>query len=191
MHGRSRKVTKTRTTTRLVDARVDVSSLRSVAATYLHHQRLVTPGEGITLGSARLKWYDIRRPQTEVPTGLVKASRDFLRNEVEIGRLAIDNELGFVILHRADGPKSPDTVALLLVTTWRSANELWKTFYFKEVDGGASYQELVSGSSSPAFCVWELGAVWHEQQAWSRFLASARDDDAIYAYLEDQFEGLV
>jgi hypothetical protein len=105
--------------------------------------------------------------------------------------MEIDNELGFVILHRADGPNGPDTVALLLITTWRSSNELWKTFYLRDVDGEKSYQELVSGSSSPAFCVWELGAVWFEQQAWSRFLSSVRDEDAIRAYLAEQFEGLV
>ena len=30
----------------------------------------------------------------------------------------------------------------------------------------------------PTFCVWELGAVWHEQQAWSRYLRSSRDESA-------------
>jgi len=30
----------------------------------------------------------------------------------------------------------------------------------------------------PAFCVWELVPVWHEQQAWKRFLESARDEAA-------------
>jgi hypothetical protein len=184
-------VTDTQTTSRPIDAGLDASSLKSVAPTYQHHQRLVTPGEGINLGSARLKWYDIRRPQTDIPNELVESSYDFLRYEVEQGRLAIDYELGFVILHRADGPKGPDSVALLLVTTWRSSNELWKTFYFKDVVGVESYQELVSGSSSPAYCVWELGAVWHEQQAWTRFLSSSRNEDAIRVYLADQFEGLV
>jgi hypothetical protein len=39
--------------------------------------------------------------------------------------------------------------------------------------------------------VWELGAVWHEQQAWSRFLRSERDADARETYLEDAFAGEV
>ena len=38
---------------------------------------------------------------------------------------------------------------------------------------------------------WELGAVWHEQQAWSRFLHSERGATARDAYLRDTFEGKV
>jgi hypothetical protein len=36
------------------------------------------------------------------------------------------------------------------------------------------------------FCVWEMGAVVHEQQAWIRYLCSARDAAAAQAYLADQ-----
>jgi hypothetical protein len=41
------------------------------------------------------------------------------------------------------------------------------------------------------FCVWELGAVWHERQAWVRFLSSQRDEAAKLAYINDRFSGLV
>ena len=37
----------------------------------------------------------------------------------------------------------------------------------------------------PTFCVWELAPVWHEQQAWVRFLKSARDEAAAQAWLAD------
>ncbi len=37
----------------------------------------------------------------------------------------------------------------------------------------------------PTFCVWELAPVWHEQQAWVRFLKSARDEAAAQAWLGD------
>jgi len=50
---------------------------------------------------------------------------------------------------------------------------------------------LLEGTHRPTFCVWELGAVWHEQQAWSRFLRSARGAVAREAYLRDTFEGQV
>jgi hypothetical protein len=39
--------------------------------------------------------------------------------------------------------------------------------------------------------VWELGPVWHERNAWVRFLSSARDDAAKQAYLDDRFAGEV
>src|SRR6266566_1231239 len=41
--------------------------------------------------------------------------------------------------------------------------------------------------TAPTFSVWVLGAVWHEQQAWTRYLYSQRDDPAKYAYAQDQF----
>lgn len=40
-------------------------------------------------------------------------------------------------------------------------------------------------------CVWELGAVLHEHQAWTRYLRSSRDEKAKRAYLNDQFTGSV
>lgn len=30
------------------------------------------------------------------------------------------------------------------------------------------------GPHRPTFCAWELDAVWHEQQAWSRYLRTSR-----------------
>ena len=50
---------------------------------------------------------------------------------------------------------------------------------------------LERSSTTPTFCVWVLGAVWHEQQAWTRYLYSERDDAAKYAYVQDQMTGLV
>ena len=43
-----------------------------------------------------------------------------------------------------------------------------------------------AGTRAP-YCVWELGPVWHEQQAWVRFLTSSRDAAAQQAYLDDRF----
>jgi hypothetical protein len=42
----------------------------------------------------------------------------------------------------------------------------------------------------PVFCVWELIPVCHEQQAWRRFLASARDVRAAQAWLHDVYTGV-
>jgi hypothetical protein len=48
-----------------------------------------------------------------------------------------------------------------------------------------------SGTHRGTFCVWELGAVLHEQQAWIRYLYSARDDAARREYVADQYAGPV
>jgi hypothetical protein len=47
------------------------------------------------------------------------------------------------------------------------------------------------GTHIPTFCVWELGVVWHEQQAWSDFLRSPRGPASRKAYLHDTYDGEV
>lgn len=49
-------MTDIQTKSQPVNSGVDASKLRSVAPSYQHHQRLVTPGEGFNVGSASLKW---------------------------------------------------------------------------------------------------------------------------------------
>jgi hypothetical protein len=49
----------------------------------------------------------------------------------------------------------------------------------------------LEGTHRPTFCVWELGAVCHERQAWSDYLRSSRDATAKGAYLGSLYEGEV
>jgi hypothetical protein len=63
-----------------------------------------------------------------------------------------------VILHRVGG------AYLLIVSTWRNDNELWETVYFK--DSGEFELTPFPETAEATYCVWEMGAVLHEQQAW-------------------------
>ena len=73
-----------------------------------------------------------------------------------------------MILHRCG-----ESFYFLLVSTWRNDNELWETVWAKDGDDELGFQPWpIEGTHRPTFCVWELGAVWHEQQAWSRYLRS-------------------
>ena len=151
---------------------------------YAYSQKLVTPGQDLSLPNAYLKWYDIRPPDVEITQEQVAESRAFVAAEVE--RLQFAGELGFVLLHRA-GP-----VLLLLLTTWRNTNELWESLYVKEVARAGGYAPIEFEQSHRAtFCVWELGPVWHERHAWVRFLSSKRDQEAKLAYVNDRFAGKV
>ena len=151
---------------------------------YAYFKKLVTPGEDLPLPNAYFKWYDIRSPEVEITPAQVAESRAFVAAEAQ--RLKFAKELGFVILHRAG------SVLLMLVMTWRNTNEIWESVYAKEAAGGAGYRPVKSDRSHRgAFCVWELGAVWHERDAWTRFLSSSRDEDAKRAYINDRFSGLV
>jgi hypothetical protein len=185
------RVTSASSATGVTGIREVPSPLKSVPAEYRHHQRLVTPGEGISINDAWLKWYDIRRPGVEIPQSIDNETRRFLLEEAHAEKLSTNGELGFVILHIADGPHGPNTLGILMVMTWRYANEIWKTFYLKNIDDDLPYEVVVSESNVPTYCVWELGAILHEQQAWIRFLSSSRDPQSVQAYLDDQFEGLV
>ncbi len=96
-------------------------------------------------------------------------------------------ELGFVILHRCG-----EGFYFLLVCTWRNENELWETVWAKDGDADVFFRPWpIEETHRPTFCVWELGAVVHEREAWARFLFSSRDESARHAYLRDAYAGLV
>lgn len=154
---------------------------------YLHRDKTLTPQEELALSASRLKWYDLSAAETPVPGEIHELARLFLEREERSGRLAIAGDLGFVILHRCS-----DQFYFLIVGTWRNENELWETVYAK-VDALQSNFTLfpLPGPHRGTFCVWELGAVWHERQAWRKFLLTARDDAAKRAYLADHAGGAV
>jgi hypothetical protein len=150
----------------------------SVDPSYRHIRKLIVAGRPLSVPGAELKWYDLRRPEAEIGSELREQARAFVRAEVETGTLKFDDELGFVILHRVGD------AYLLLVMVWRNENELWETVYF---DTGEGFQRIdFPGVLKGTYCVWELGVVGHEQQAWIRYLFSERDERARAAYRADR-----
>jgi len=153
---------------------------------YSYYEKLVRPGEGLSLPNAFLKWYDLYPSDAEITREQVDECRVFIEAEVDAGRLKLDGDLGFVILHRAG------SVLLLLITTWRNTNEMWESVYAKVANQAEPYKPITFETSHRGtYCVWELGAVWHERNAWVRFLTSRRDEQARLEYVNDRFSGLV
>ena len=158
-----------------------------VSPDYEHVSKLVTPQTGITLGGTALKWYDIAPAEAPVPLAVRALARRNLRDGSKAGELQLSASLGFVILHRCG-----QGFYFLLVSTWQNDNELWETVWAKESDIAVKFRPWsVEGSHRPTFCVWELGAVSHEQQAWSCYLRTWRNEAAKHAYLRDSFAGSV
>jgi hypothetical protein len=157
-----------------------------VEAGYRHVTKAITPGTPIALGESVLKWYDIAPEDEHVPSDLHVLARGNLRAAADTGALELDDDLGFVILHRCG-----ESFYFLLVSTWRNDNELWETVWAKTDSDNGFRPWLLEGTHRPTFCVWELGVVAHERSAWTRFLRSARDRDARLDYLRDSFRGLV
>ena len=161
------------------------AQIAAVDESYRHVSKRVTSGALLNLGSSRLKWYDIARAETPVEPAIRARAKEFLEGEAKSGRLGFDREIGFVELHRCGS-----AFYCLITCSWRHSNELWKTIYYKD---GPSMQNFVPWKAldqhHPGFCVWELGPIIHEQKEWIRFLRSARDEAALRAYLESEFEG--
>lgn len=159
----------------------------SVAADYRHAEKFANAEPSLALGDTILKWYDVAPDETPVPLAVRAVARRCLRDAARAGGLGALGELGFVILHRCG-----EDFYFLLVCSWRNQNELWETVWAKNGDSDVLFRPwLLEGAHRPTFCVWELGAVAHEREAWARYLLSRRDEAARDAYLRDCYSGVV
>jgi hypothetical protein len=163
-----------------------VEAVRDVTPDYVHISKVVRPEPGLTLGDTVLKWYDIAPDDAPVPLAIRALARRNLRDATKDGALGLSGDLGFVILHRCG-----ESFYFLLVSTWRNDNELWETVWAKNGDDYKFRPWPREGTHLPTYCVWELGAVCHEQQAWSTFLRSPRSAADREAYLKSSLEGIV
>jgi hypothetical protein len=163
-----------------------LSSLGSVQPEYRHYEKTITPAEGIDLGNTYLKWYDVYVAEAPIAPELQREARRFLQAEADSWSLDLAKELGFVFLHRCG-----ESFYFLGVQTWRGSNELWETVYYRDANSNGFKLFPRTRNHYGTFCVWEMGAVWHERGAWSRFLQSARDEAAVQAFLEDQYSGTI
>lgn len=158
-----------------------------VESTYTQRSKLIQPRPPIEVEGARLKWYNVAPADQPVAAEIEAMGRAYLIAEGKAARLTFDDDLGFVVLHRCG-----ESFYFLLVSTWRGSNELWESVYAKPTAAATDFSVWPrEGRHVPTFCVWELGAVWHEQQAWVRFLQSSRDETAVADYMKDQFSGAV
>ncbi len=158
-----------------------------VRTEYLHAEKVARAGQSVALGDTLLKWYEIAPPGAAIEPAVSDLARLALSDAARLGELRLGGSLGFVILHRCG-----ESFYFLLLCTWQNENELWETVWAKDGDGDPDFHPWpLDGPHRPTFCVWELGAVAHEREAWSRFLRTTRDRDARLDYLRDIFEGLV
>ena len=159
----------------------------AVTPSYRHEDKVASAEPSLALGTSVLKWYDIAPDEAPVPLAIRALARRCLRDawrEAARGELG---SLGFVLLHRCG-----EDFYVLLVCTWRNENELWETAWAKDGSTDVLFRPWdAGGPHRPTFCVWELGAVAHEREAWTRYLQSERDEAARHAYLRDCYDGLV
>jgi hypothetical protein len=159
----------------------------SVADAYVHRDKWITPARPLDLGGIRLKWYDVAARDTPVEPAIATLARAHLTREAGGDALRLKGDLGFIVLHRCGAE-----FYFLIVNTWANENEVWEQVFAKQNAQSQSFALFPrQGPQLPTFCIWELGAVLHEQQAWRRYLLSPRDERARQTYLADHFEGVV
>jgi len=151
-----------------------------VGQNYEHGPKRVMPGGMMEADGAVLKWYQLAADDRPVPDEIDRLARSFL------ARTPLEAQgLGFVILHRCG-----EDFYFLIVNTWRGNNEVWETVFYKNGDAMADFALWPrDGMHKPAFCVWELAAVWHETKSWERFLISSRDEAAAKIWQRDLYSG--
>jgi hypothetical protein len=154
---------------------------------YRHIAKLAAPGPALHVEDTVLKWYEIAPVQAPVPDAIRALARGALEGASAAWELELSEDIGFVILHRCGAD-----FYFLLICTWRNQNEVWETVWAKDGAADAAFRPWrTAGAHRPTYCVWELGVVCHESRAWSRYLRSERDADALRAYVEDGFDGSV
>jgi hypothetical protein len=164
----------------------DLSAFGNIPSDYKHTAKIAVPGEDVALSDGYLKWYDVRPEQARIPAAVRAEAREFLRSESDSGRLQLDGDLGFVIFHLCG-----ESFYFLIVCTWRNQNEMWETLYAQDFEHGGGFHLVLRKDHLPVICVWELGAVLHERQAWTEYLTSERDETAKRVYLQSRFTGSV
>ncbi len=161
----------------------------AVPADYRHIAKLATAGDALHAAGAVMKWYNVAPHDRPVPREVGVAARAFVDAWATQKADALDNDAGFVILHRCGAD-----FYFLLVQLWRGANECWEAVFAKQGDAPfAAFDPAYPGSGAlrPTFCVWELGVVAHEARAWSRYLSSARGETDVDRWQKDCFIGTV
>lgn len=150
----------------------------------MHYDKHAEPAENFEIDGRVLKWYKLAKASEPVPDHVYDLARNFLVSETAATQsLGKD---GFVILHRCG-----EDFYFLLVSTWKNGNELWESVYAKRSDADADFSEFpLDGPHRGTYCVWELAIVWHEQQAWKRFLRSDGGSDSSDGYLLDKYSGV-
>ncbi|HLD48794.1 MAG TPA: hypothetical protein VJB11_00350 [archaeon] len=135
----------------------------------------------VICSSIILKFYDMHKTGNAPDAKLIDESQTFLLNEIKKGNIEPYLGLGFAIL-------SED---MLNVTRWDSEypivlkNQIYG--YKKDFESA----ELLDIRDVGSFCIYELGIVNHERNAWKKYLESKRRGIDKSKYLNSFFEGLL
>jgi hypothetical protein len=165
---------------------LQLSELGNLPAAYRHVWKVAEPQQPIVVPGAVFKWHHVHDQEISVPAELDAEARALLETAAESGEWNLSYGLNFALLHVTR------THAFLIAGVWRGHNEMWERIYWKELARPEGFQLVEpDGGATPACCVWEMGVIYHEHQAWRRFLFSDRAEADKQAWLTDTYSGRV
>jgi hypothetical protein len=150
-----------------------------VPATYVHYPRTTEPGEPLVGRGSVFKWYRVFPAVDPVPEVLDAGTRTFVLSVLERGAINPAYGMGFVVLHHST------EFDFLFICSWRGHQELWDSLFYREAGESGAWTSTPQGEISPVCCVWEMAPIWHERNAWIRYLESARTRTDREAWLAD------
>lgn len=169
-----------------VDLALNLEKLGNVPDEYRHHRRLVVPGDPIVTDNLILKWYEISLPDHPAPERVLDAARAMVRESIENGSTPSGHGFGLAILHQSTA------LTYVIIGVWTANQELWTAHFTREsADIDGTFERVIPGVDGSTLCVWELAPVWHDRQAWVRYLFSDRTEVNKRLYLMDRLSGSV
>src|SRR3989344_1199900 len=157
-----------------MNGEIDYSRIGNLTQ-YQHEPRIVRNQSLVATPDLVLKLYLMARDEYSVPN-FVHDAEKLLKKKIEEGEITPLTGLGFAIL-------SDD---MLNVTRWDTKYPIVvrnKIYGFEE--GNVDSSQPLDINEVGSFCIWELGIVSHEKEAWKRFLTSQRKESDKRKYLQD------
>jgi len=131
-----------------------------------------------------LKTYQMLKADEHFNPSLVANACRFLEREIERKKVDPMSGMGFAIL----------STDMLNVARWGAGgnarvlfNQLYQ--FSPNMKDPLDWSDRLSIEKSGSFCIWELGIVANEKEAWKRYLASKRTAEDKKAYLDSRMEG--
>ena len=158
---------------------IDYNQIGNLKKEYVHEPRIVRNQSLVATPFLVLKLYLMAGDKYSVPD-FVRDAEKLLERKIEEGEITPLTGLGFAIL-------SDD---MLNVARWDTKYPIVvrnQIYGFEE--GNVNSSQLLDIDEVGSFCVWELGIVNHEKEAWKRFLTSQKKESDKRKYLQDIIMG--
>jgi len=159
---------------------MNLEKIGNIPKSYEHKPRIAVPRGLINTRKAILKFYDmlITGCKDKHPIG---EAREFIKRKMNSVEGNLELGLGFVILSRG----------MLNFSLWSESQiiipkqEIYAPFpRTKHHD-----TKKISIDEEGAYCLWEMGIVAHEKEAWKKYLASGHMIKDKENYLNNFFSG--